>query len=202
MNHMKKAIAVLLAVMLMIPAMAANAATASPAKKSIAKVDYMKAVTKVYNKKNQKPKLTVKIGKNTLKEGRDYVIVEQKWVNAGKYVVKIKGIGAFRGTKRTYYTIKQASQKLTTKKIKSFKANALKKKSHTFTLGARTSGTGKLTYSTAGTRKSLRKYIKITKNGTITFKKGTKKGSYKVTIYAKANKNYKAAKKTVVFKVK
>ena len=39
-------------------------------------------------------------------------------------------------------------------------------------------------------------------NGKVTVKKGLKKGTYKVKVKAAGNKNYKAATKTVTFKIK
>ncbi|MCQ2550975.1 MAG: hypothetical protein MJ146_02120 [Clostridia bacterium] len=93
------------------------------------------------------------------------------------------------------------SQKITTKKISTYKASNLKKKAKTFSLGAKAKG--KLTYKvTVGKSKN----ITVSKAGKVTLKKGCKKGAYKVKISAASLKSgkyyYKATSKTVTIKVK
>ena len=66
---------------------------------------------------------------------------------------------------------------------------------------------GKVTYKGVGLNKKSKKALKMnTKNGQITVKKKTKKGTYKmkVTVTAAGNNNYKAASatRTIVVKVK
>lgn len=64
---------------------------------------------------------------------------------------------------------------------------------------------GTVTYKGVGTNAKSKKALKInTKNGNITVKKKTKKGTYKmkVTVKAKGTANYKAATKTVTVSIK
>ena len=51
-------------------------------------------------------------------------------------------------------------------------------------------------------KKSAKKYIKVSKNGKVTIKKGIKKGTYKIVIKAKATKNHKQGKKVVKITIK
>lgn len=81
---------------------------------------------------------------------------------------------------------------------KTVKASALKKSAKSFSIkvaGAK----GKLSYSVAsGSKKAL----SVSKSGKVTVKKGTKKGSYSVTVKAASTAKYAAATKTVTVKVK
>ena len=70
----------------------------------------------------------------------------------------------------------------------------VKKKTIKINLGARAKT--KLTY------KSKSKKIKVNKKGIVTLKKGTKKGTYTITITAKESKNWKKATKKIKIKVK
>lgn len=89
-------------------------------------------------------------------------------------------------------------QKITTTKIKTYKASKLKKNSITFNLKAKTSGDGKLTYKVTNGKS---KYIKVTKKGKVTLKKKCKKGTYKIKITASKTAKYYAASKVVKIKV-
>ena len=51
-------------------------------------------------------------------------------------------------------------------------------------------------------KKSAKKYIKVSKKGKVTIKKGIKKGTYKIVIKAKATKNHKQGKKVVKITIK
>ena len=59
----------------------------------------------------------------------------------------------------------------------------------------------KVTYKVRG-KKSAKKYIKVSKKGKVTIKKGIKRGTYKIVIKAKATKNYKRGKKVVKITIK
>jgi hypothetical protein len=94
-------------------------------------------------------------------------------------------------------TVAKASQTITAKKsTASYKASALAKKAQTFTIGA--SAKTAVSYKVA----SGSKYISVSKAGVVTVKKGTKAGTYKITVTAAANTNYKAATKTITVTVK
>jgi hypothetical protein len=109
MKKLKKLLAVIMVIAMMIPC-TAFAATASPAKtlKSVsAKVSVTGTYT--YNGKSQTPKfkVTAKVnGKNvTLKSGTDYTATVTKGNAAGSYGIKITGKGKYSGTIKTTYEI-------------------------------------------------------------------------------------------------
>lgn len=192
---MKKVAAVLLAVMLMAPA-AVNAAAPSATKATIA--GQKAAVSTVYTGKAQLP-ATVTINGKTLIAGQDFVYVNAAAkTDAGTYTVSIKGIGAFEGTATVTYTVNKAAAATKTTKVaakKAYKASSLKKKAKKFSV--KVAGA---TYIVKG--KKAKKYIKVSKKGKVTVKKGIKKGTYKIVIKVKATKNTKAGKKVVKIVIK
>ena len=88
---------------------------------------------------------------------------------------------------------------------KVLKYKTLKKKKQTYSV-IKSSGTGKVTavYMSKGkiSKKICQKCISVSKNGKITVKKGTKKGTYKIKIIVAKNTKYKKASKIVYIKVK
>lgn len=195
MKTMKKVAAVLLAVMLMAPA-AVNAAAPSATKATIA--GQKAAVSTVYTGKAQLP-ATVTINGKTLIAGQDFVYVNAAAkTDAGTYTVSIKGIGAFEGTATVTYTVNKAAAATKTTKVaakKAYKVSSLKKKAKKFSV--KVAGA---TYTVKG--KKAKKYIKVSKKGKVTVKKGIKKGTYKIVIKVKATKNTKAGKKVVKIVIK
>ena len=195
MKTMKKVAAVLLAVMLMAPA-AVNAAAPSATKATIA--GQKAAVSTVYTGKAQLP-ATVTINGKTLIAGQDFVYVNAAAkTDAGTYTVSIKGIGAFEGTATVTYTVSKAAAATKTTKVvakKAYKASSLKKKAKKFSV--KVAGA---TYTVKG--KKAKKYIKVSKKGKVTVKKGIKKGTYKIVIKVKATKNTEAGKKVVKIVIK
>ena len=194
MKTMKKVAAVLLAVMLMAPA-AVNAAAPSATKATIA--GQKAAVSTVYTGKAQLP-ATVTINGKTI-AGQDFVYVNAAAkTDAGTYTVSIKGIGAFEGTATVTYTVSKAAAATKTTKVaakKAYKASSLKKKAKKFSV--KVAGA---TYTVKG--KKAKKYIKVSKKGKVTVKKGIKKGTYKIVIKVKATKNTEAGKKVVKIVIK
>lgn len=192
MKTVKRIVAVLLAVMLMAPA-AVNAASPSVQKTSISNKKATATVT--YNAKKQTPK-TVVIGGKKLTVGTDCVVVGKKYTKSGKYILTVKGIGKYSGKTDLVFVIKKAQQNIkTTTEQKAYKASKLKKKDKSFNL--KTKAVSKsVTYTVKGS-KNANKYIKVSKNGKVTIKKGIKKGIYKVVIKAKATKNHLAGTKTI-----
>lgn len=188
MNRFKKALAIALSAALMVPS-TAFAATSSPVK-TVINGKKAELVTE-YTGKDQTLKITID-GKE-LVEGRDFVLVDAEPTEKGSYTLTIKGTGLFEGTATIAYTIKKAEQpvvkmdkKVEKKLAKGFKATNLKKKSKTIDLGVK--------------GKEAKKWLKVTKDGKVTLKKGIKKGVYKVRVKAKkGTKSYK--KGTVVIKI-
>ena len=192
MKTVKRIVAVLLAVMLMAPA-AVNAAAPSATRKSIKNKKATATVT--YNGKNQLPK-KVKIDGKWLVVGKDCKIKKKTCKNAKKYVLSVEGIGRYAGKTDLVFYIKKANQKIKTSvEQKSYKASTLKKKGKSFNL--KTKAVAKtITYTVSGA-KNAKKYVKVSKKGKVTIKKGIKKGIYKIVIKAKATKNHNAAKRTI-----
>lgn len=200
MKTVKRIAAVLLAVMLMAPA-AVHAAAPSVKQTNINKKKATATVT--YNKKKQLPTVITVSGQK-LVVGKDCIILKKKKSakkNAGTYKITIKGIGNYYGTTTVTYKIKKAKQKIkTSTKAKTYKASAIKKKGKKFNLKTKAISK-KVTYKVTG-KKSAKKYIKVSKKGKVTIKKGIKKGTYKIVIKAKATKNYKRGKKVVKITIK
>ena len=78
---------------------------------------------------------------------------------------------------------------------KTYKVKKVKKKKQSFTIGV-SKNQGKVTY------KSSSKKVTVTKAGKVTVKKGTRKGTYKITVTVAGNANYNAASKTIKVVVK
>lgn len=88
--------------------------------------------------------------------------------------------------KKAEQPVVKMDKKVEKKLAKGFKATNLKKKSKTIDLGVK--------------GKKAKKWLKVTKDGKVTLKKGIKKGVYKVRVKAKkGTKSYK--KGTVVIKI-
>ena len=119
--------------------------------------------------------------------------------------IKVTGTSADAGTynlpvgdtgKTVTYTISKASgNKITTTSSKSYSYKKLKKRSYSFSLNAKASKGGSVTY------KSSSKYVTVSKSGKVTVKKRAKKGTYKVAVTV-TNKNYKTVVKYITVRVK
>lgn len=143
-----------------------------------------------YTGKACAPNVTIKYGSSTLKKGTDYIISYTKNTNAGIAKVKITGKGLYTGTVYKSFKIQKAAAKITTSR------SVFERKlgSGLFSLGAKTSSKGKLTFST--NNKSV---IKLYASGEVV---PTKKGTAVITIKSQATANYNAATKTVKVVVK
>lgn len=177
-----------------------------------AKVVLVKA-SATYNGAVQKPVVKT-IDGNALKLGTDYTLTIKNSSGttvaspkaAGTYYVTVEGTGHYEGTaaKATYKIIK-AKNPLTVKgKTVTVKYSKLKKKNQTLkrkTVIYMAKNQGKVTYVKA----SGNKKITISKTtGSVTVKKGLKKGKYtvKVKVTAAGTNNYNKITKTVAFTVK
>ena len=117
----------------------------------------------------------------------------------GKYYLTVEGKGILKGVKRVAFTIKKAPNTLKASgKTRTVSAAVLKEKSvnvfrkNVITV---TKAKGKVTYhKISGSKK-----ITVSKNGTVTLKKGLKKGTYRIGIKVTAEGNdiYKKKTKTV-----
>lgn len=200
MNRMKKALAVVLTAALMVPSMGVAAAS-SPVKTDISKKTA--TITTSYTGADQVLKITID-GKE-LVEGTDFVLVDKEPTAVGTHKIKIKGAGLYEGETTVTYAITKATKPVYTVSAKALKAVAkkvnAKKKKVVIKLGVKTPVKTKITY-TVKAKKSLKKYITVSKAGKVTIKKGAKKGTYKVVINIKGTTSFKGGKKTITIKVK
>ena len=143
----------------------------------------------------------------TLVEGKDYqFIVRDELLKPGEYYMTIEGIGEYGGRCFYQYIISKGANPLKVKaKPFKIKQSALKKKSKTVKVSkvikTVKAGAGKVTYKkTSGSKK-----ITINKKtGKVTFKKGLKKGTYKVKVAVKAagDSYFKAKTQKLTLKIK
>ena len=195
MKTLKKIALIMLSVM-MICSMSVFAAD-SPVKQTL--TTSLKKAEFTYNGKKQAPKasqVVVKVNGKKL-SAKDYKVTIKKGKDAGKYTVTVKILkGKCAGLKQNAtYTIKKASQKVkVSKSTINVKASKVAKKAVSQKVKV-TKKAGKVSYKTNNAN------IKV-KNGKIVVAKGTKKDTYKVTVYVKGAKNYKDAKKVITVKVK
>ena len=130
----------------------------------------------------------------------DYTLDYANNVDAGTATATISGLGRYVGEVQATFAIGKAANKITLKKQKaSYRVSALKKKAKTFAIGAKAAT--KVTYTRSKAAKKAG--VKVSSAGKVTVKKGTKKGTYTITVKAAGTKNYAAAKaKTVTITVR
>ena len=202
MKSMKKVIVALVVALSVMMGMSMLSFAAGSVTRTSISTGKATAKTVGYTGKNQKPKITVKNADGkTLKEGRDYKVTYGTYKKQGVYTVKITGIGAYKGTIKTTYTIKKtakATVKATNKIVKSTKKNNIIK----LTVKKESGNKGTVNYSIAKAPKGAAKYISVSKKGVITVKKGAPKGTYTVKVRVESYKQFAHATKTVKIKVK
>ena len=112
--------------------------------------------------------------------------------DAGIYDLPVEGTGM-----KVRYTISESPDNEITTNVssKSYSYKKLKKRSYSFTIKAKASKGGSVTY------KSSSKYVSVSKSGKVTVKKRAKKGTYKVAVTVKL-KNYKTKVKYITVRVR
>lgn len=132
----------------------------------------------VYNKKAQKPSVTVKNGSLTLTAGRDYAVSYSKNVNVGTAAVRITGQGAnYTGTASKTFRIIPKGTSISKLKKKSKGFTAKWKKQTTQTSGYQ------VQYSVyKNFKKAKTKTVKKTKTTSISVSKLKKKKTYYVRV--------------------
>ncbi|GEM_PF-3010189 len=156
-----------------------------------------------YTGKALTPAATVKLNGKTLAKGTDFDAAYSNNTNAGTAKVTITGKGSYKGTKTASFTINKAAQKMAAKAaVKTVKAKKLKKKAQTVKKAIVVKNQkGVVSYKVVKFKnKKAKKALKLNaKNGSIKVKKGTKKGTYRMTVAvtAKGDSNYKAMTKKV-----
>lgn len=160
------------------------------------------------------------LDRNHVKMGKDEFDVY--WVNVkeggqvydsvptqkGVYKCIVKGLGDYSGENtRTNIQICSANTMKVSAAAKTVKYSNVKKKAQTVAPVKVSKAKGYVTYSGEGSNAKSKKALKINaKNGKITVKKGTKKGTYKMKVTVSASgdetSNGKTVSKTVSIKVK
>lgn len=140
--------------------------------------------------------------------GQGYTVSKGSATNAGNYKATLnlkdgyKWVDETTDPKTVSYSIAKANNTLkASSATKTVKKSKVKKKAQKVSGAVKVkSAQGTVTYA----KKSGDKKLSIAKNGTITVKKGTKKGTHKikVAVTAAGNGNYQAATKTVTVSVK
>lgn len=149
----------------------------------------------------QKPTVTVKdtAGKVISKS---YYTVTYKTSGskaAGTYTLTVRFKGNYSGSKTLKYTINKAANPLKIKKASaSYRQTALTA-AKSFSIGA-TKAQGKVTYTLNAAARGAK--IKVTSSGKVTIPKKCKKGTFKISVKAAGNKNYKAGSKVVTIVVR
>lgn len=164
-----------------------------------------------YNGKKKKPSVTVKYGDIKLIYDDDYYLTYANNKNAGTGKVTVRGYGGLsKGSVTKTFKIKKAPNPMTVSVYmnKSTKAEFLKRQSQPFGYMTISKAKGKVKqkvkYANAKSKKALTFYT-YSDGGNLVIKKGTKKGTYKVTvIITSGTKNYKTKTitKTVTVRIK
>ena len=154
-----------------------------------------------YTGKVQKPSVTVTDGNGKAIAASSYAVTysNASSQNAGSYKVTVDFKGDYSGSKTLNYKIAEAANPVKVKvSSKTYKRTALKK-AKSFSIGT-TKAQGKVTYTLASKAKKAK--IKVSSKGKVTIPKNCKKGTYKITVKAAGNENYKAKTATVTIKIK
>ena len=156
----------------------------------------------------KKPSVTVKDGNRKLAEDTDYTVnYSSGRKDVGTWQVTVKLKGNYSGSRTVSFKITKGTNsiKKLTPASRTFKASALKKQAKTFQLKATDKFGAKKTFALdkSKTKAKARKYIKVSKKGKVTVKKGTPKGNYsiKVKVTAAGTRNYKGKTATKTVKV-
>jgi hypothetical protein len=151
-----------------------------------------------YTGKAQKPTVTVKVdGVNVPSSQYTVSYSNNTKVGTAKVTIKATSKATYvSGSVTKTFTITKATNPLTVSPTsKSFTVANCKKKAQTFTIKA-SKAQGTVSYKSSNT-----KYVTVSK-GKVTVKKGTPKGTYKITVTAKGNGTYNSGSKTVTITVK
>lgn len=145
----------------------------------------------VYDGNEKKPSVVVKVGNETLACGTDYIISFTDNINAGTAVVKVTGIGNYKGEKSVTFTIDKATAKLDF--IESAVVKNTTDMAFTNTLIKMTDGT--VTFESSNTEVAI---VNST-NGLVTIKGA---GTAIITAASAEGKNYKAGNNAYSLTVK
>lgn len=153
-----------------------------------------------YNGKKQTPTPSVALDGATLVNGTDYTVTYSNNKNVGTATVTIKGIGNYTDEIEVAFEITKAKNPVTLNKAKvTLKTKTDLSKAKKLKISVK-NAQGAVTYSV--NKKAVSAKIKVTAKGVVTVPKKCKKGTYKITVSAKGNKNYKSGKVVYTIVVK
>lgn len=175
----------------------------------IAKVDTISGTYKYdYTGKKVRPSFTVKDADGkTLTEGVDYTVSYPNSVKVGLYVAEIAFSGKYEDLGYFEYSVGPLKNTVkATVKTKTVKLSKLKKKAQKVKAITVKNAKGKVTYKITSATKKIKKLVKISSKGVITFGKWkkAKKGTYKVKvkITAAGNSTYQSKSLSKIVKIK
>lgn len=135
---------------------------------------------------------------NVVVDANGKVTVKKNWTGKAKITVTAAKTSRYEKTKKTVtITVKDKKTQPMKLKTSSFtvKKSSVDKAKQTVKISV-SSAKGKVTYSESS------QYLTVSSKGVVTLKKGTPKGTYKVTVKAAGNEDYKSGTKTVKITVK
>ena len=140
-----------------------------------------------YNKKAQKPKITIYYGSTILKEGTDYTcILPDDLINAGNKEITIQGKGKYTGNEKISYTINKISNNF------AFKCDDITYGQKPNPVVIKNESEGKVYYYYASSENSNR-WSSVPP---------TEEGTYWVEAYAYGDTNHYSTNKKISFKIK
>ena len=148
-----------------------------------------------YDGSPKRPSPTVKVNGMTLTRGDDYELSYENNVEIGTATVIVTGVDDYKGTVTRYFEILDPSAGTVNKEVQTITASDVTKTygNAAFNLGAKTSGDGKLSYTSANTA-----VASVDSTGKVTIKGA---GTAKITITASSTAAYYAASKTITVTV-
>lgn len=174
--------------------------TVKASKTSLKGADLAKSAQKVsITVKDAQGNVSYKVSNSSYMSVKNGTVTFKKNTPAGTYKVTVKAAGTdeYKASSKTITikVVKSAQPMKINVTSKTLKVSNLKKKAASFTLKV-TSAQGKVTF------KSSSKKVTVTSKGKVTVKKGTGKGSYKITVTAAGNGCFNKGTKTLTIKVK
>lgn len=131
-------------------------------------------------------------------------VTVKKGAKIGSYVVRVSAAGNSNykaAAKDVTVKVTKLTQKITAKVSgKTYKAASLKKKTATFSIGAKAKTS--VSYKVVKAPSKASKYISVSKTGKVTLKKKAPKGTYEIRVTAKASGTYNVATRTIKVVVK
>ncbi|MCD8019395.1 MAG: hypothetical protein LUF92_07370 [Clostridiales bacterium] len=199
MSRMKKFLAIVLVIAMMVPS-SVFAATESPHKMDIH--HWTTFITQAYC--GYRKLLTIILNGHKMVEGVDFVVVGTKPITGGNHTLVIKGVGYYTGKTTISYRITKASKPVVTVSaktqmtlMKGIKASTLKNSSKKITLDLNAGSTVTKVYEVVGN--IAKQYVSVSSNGVVTLKKGAPKGTYKIRVRFSGSPNYEGG--STIYKI-